>query len=95
MHVMLKEQQYLHTTDLFVQTYVYFKMPSNLFVQMITHLSAPPEANLLPKTQKTHSTASQLQFKIIKIKIECNRDDKRTENNSNKNNKQTNKLTNK
>ena len=32
----------------FLYTYVYFKIPSNLFVQIMTHLSAPPDANLLP-----------------------------------------------
>ena len=31
-----------------VNTYVYFKIPSNLFVHMMTHLSALPDANLLP-----------------------------------------------
>ena len=28
--------------------YVYFRIPSNLDVQMITLLSAPPDANLFP-----------------------------------------------
>lgn len=29
-------------------THVYFNSPSNVFVQTMTHLSAPPEANFLP-----------------------------------------------
>lgn len=29
-------------------TYEYLSMPSSLFVQTMTHLSAPPDANFLP-----------------------------------------------
>jgi len=35
------------------KTYVYFRIPSNLDVQIITLLSAPPDANLFP-TVKIH-----------------------------------------
>ena len=31
-----------------IQTYVYLRIPSNLDVQMMTLLSADPEANLFP-----------------------------------------------
>lgn len=34
-------------------TYVYFKIPSNLDVQMIMLLSADPEANLLPAEERS------------------------------------------
>ena len=33
-------------------TYVYLRIPSNFDVQIITLLSAPPDANLFPVTMK-------------------------------------------
>lgn len=35
-----------------IDTYVYFKIPSNLDVQMMILLSADPEANLLPAEER-------------------------------------------
>jgi len=34
---------------------VYFRMPSNLDVQIITLLSAPPDANLFPEVEKQYN----------------------------------------
>jgi len=35
--------------------YVYFRIPSNLDVQIITLLSAPPDANLFPTVDKGYN----------------------------------------
>lgn len=55
-----------HTNKLIIQhtsheaAYVYFRMPSNLDVQIITLLSAPPDANLFPVTEKGYNISPSL-----------------------------------
>ena len=44
---------YLQTYLWSLCTYVYFKIPSSLFVHIITLLSAPPEANRFPANERT------------------------------------------